>query len=171
MTFARPVGNITTTVEEITLEKEGQGPRPGPTGDGEVHELPIRVRYAETDQMGVVHHSKYFVYFEMGRTEFLRQSGMTYRDLEEQGVFLVIVKLVCNFKAPARYDDLLCLETWVERFTRMRIDHGYRLWRDEKRQLVAEATSTLGCVDREGRLQELPPALAALLEKVVKSKT
>lgn len=139
--------------------------KPEPTILGPVHEMSIRVRYAETDQMGCVHHSRYFEYFEMGRTELLRQSGMTYKELEERGILLVITKLVCHFKAPARYDDLLCLQTWVERFTRMRIDHHYRLWRDEKRQLVAEASSTLGCVDRNGHLQELPPELLTLLEK------
>ena len=141
----------------------------GAGGIKRIHELVIRVRYAETDQMGCVHHSKYFEYFEMGRTEFLRESGMNYKDLEEQGALLVIVKATCNFKAPARYDDLLCLETWVERFTRMRIDHGYRLWRDHKRQLAAEAATTLGCVDRSGRLQEIPESLRALMAQVAMS--
>jgi len=130
-----------------------------------IHELQLRVRYAETDQMGFVHHSKYFVYFEMGRTEFLRETGLTYRDLEAEGVYLVIVKASCRFKAPARYDDLLTLETWVERATRIRIDHGYRLWRDEKRQLVAEASTTLGCVNRRGNLRELPPKLLDLIRQ------
>jgi acyl-CoA thioester hydrolase len=113
--------------------------------------------------MGCVHHSKFLDYFEMGRTEFLRQSGLTYKDLEERGIFLVITKVTCNYKVPARYDDLLCLETWIERFTRMRIDHGYRLWRDNKRQLVAEGSSTLGCVDRNGQLLEMPEELKTLL--------
>jgi acyl-CoA thioester hydrolase len=128
-----------------------------------IHELSLRVRYAETDQMGCVHHSRYFEYFEMGRTEFLRESGMNYKDLEAKGALLVIAKVTCSFKSPARYDDLLCLETWIERFTRMRIDHGYRLWRDQKRQLVAEAFSTLACVDRAGQIQEIPETLRALL--------
>ncbi|MEW6356701.1 MAG: thioesterase family protein [Planctomycetota bacterium] len=129
------------------------------------HEMNIRVRYAEVDQMGVVHHSKYFEYFEMGRTEALRACGLNYRDIEEQGYLLVITKALCNFKAPARYDDVLILETWIAKFTRMRIDHAYRLWRDEKRQLVAEASSTLGCVDRDGRLREMPEELLNLLGK------
>ena len=129
------------------------------------HEMQIRVRYAETDQMGLVHHSKYFVYFEMGRTELLRQTGLTYRELEAEGVYLVIAKASCRFKAPARYDDVLTLETWVERATRIRIDHAYRLWRDEKRQLVAEASTTLGCVDISGDLRQLPPRLLDLIEQ------
>lgn len=132
-----------------------------------VHETQIRVRYAEVDQMGVVHHSKYFEYFEMGRTEALRACGMNYRDIEREGYYLVIAKATCSFKAPARYDDLLTLETWVEKITRMRIDHAYRLWRDEKRQLVAEASTTLGCVDREGRLREVPESLVELIEKAI----
>lgn len=131
-----------------------------------IHEMQFRVRYAEVDQMGVVHHSKYFEYFEMGRTEALRSCGMDYRDVEAQGFFLVITKVECRFKAPARYDDVLTLETWIEKCTRMRIDHGYRLWRDEKRQLAAEASSTLGCVDRSGQLREMPEELLALIEKM-----
>jgi len=126
------------------------------------HEIQIRVRYAETDQMGCVHHSRYFVYFEMGRTELLRQAGLTYRDLEAEGIYLVVAKVTCNFKSPARYDDLLTLETWVERVTRMRIDHRYRLWRNDKRELVAEASSTLACVDRNGNLRELPDKILKL---------
>ena len=116
--------------------------------------------------MGVVHHSKYFEYFEMGRTEALRACGLNYRDIEEQGYYLVITKATCHFKAPARYDDVLTLETWIDNFTRMRIDHAYRLWRDEKRQLVAEAASTLGCVDRNGQLHQMPAELLDLFGKV-----
>ncbi|NOZ21259.1 MAG: acyl-CoA thioesterase [Planctomycetes bacterium] len=129
------------------------------------HEIDIRVRYAEVDQMGVVHHARYFEYFEMGRTEALRACGLNYRDIEEAGYFLVITKVTCAFKMPARYDDILTLETWIEKLTRLRIDHAYRLWRDEKRQLVAEAASTLGCVDRNGQLREMPADLLDLFGK------
>ena len=68
-------------------------------------ELALRVRYAETDPMGALHHSRYFVYFEMGRTELLRLAGFRYRDLEERGVLFVVFKAACQYKCPARYDD------------------------------------------------------------------
>lgn len=94
-------------------------------------ELDIRVRYAETDRMGFVHHSRYFVYFEMGRTELLRQAGIAYRDLEDAGVFFVVAKLAASFHAPARYDDVLALRTKLQRLTTARIDHSYELRRKE----------------------------------------
>lgn len=120
-------------------------------------EIRVRVRYAESDPMGVLHHSKYFEYFEMGRTELLRQAGFRYRDLEARGVLFVVVKLECRFRAPARYDDELTLTTTFSRMTRARIDHTYELRRDGR--LLCEASSTLACVDREGKLIGIPEEL------------
>jgi acyl-CoA thioester hydrolase len=122
------------------------------------HEMTIRVRYAETDRMGLLHHANYFVYFETGRTEFLRQRGFSYREIEDSGHFLVIVEIGCKFKRPAYYDDLLTLRTTLERVTRVKIVHGYQVLRDGL--LLAEGHSTLACVDREGRPQALPPMLS-----------
>ena len=117
-------------------------------------EIQIRVRYAETDRMGLLHHANYLVYFEQGRTELLRQVGRTYRDVEDQGFFLVLVKVEVRYRQPARYDDLLTLRTTVTRTTPVRIEHKYELSRDG--QLLAEGTSTLACVDRAGSLQAMP---------------
>jgi acyl-CoA thioester hydrolase len=120
-------------------------------------EIAIRVRYAETDRMGLLHHANYLVYFEQGRTELLRSRGLAYRDLEDQGFLLVLTKIEVRYKSPARYDDLLTLRTTVDRVTAVRIDHRYELLRDGT--LLAEGSSTLACVDREGRVQQLPPVL------------
>jgi acyl-CoA thioester hydrolase len=117
-------------------------------------EIQIRVRYAETDRMGLLHHANYLVYFEQGRTELLRQMGRSYRDVEDQGFFLVLVKIEVRYRLPARYDDLLTLRTTVVRTTPVRVEHRYEVLRDG--QLLAEGSSTLACVDREGRLQALP---------------
>jgi acyl-CoA thioester hydrolase len=117
-------------------------------------EIQIRVRYAETDRMGLLHHANYLVYFEQGRTELLRQMGRSYRDVEDQGFFLVLAKVEVKYRLPARYDDLLTLRTTVTRTTPVRIEHRYELRRDG--QLLAEGASTLACVDRDGRLQALP---------------
>src|SRR5512142_3173241 len=94
------------------------------------HELSIRVRYAETDRMGLLHHANYFVYFEMGRTELLRAKGLSYRDVEDAGHFLVIIEIGCKFKRPAYYDDLLTLRTTVAKITHAKIVHQYQLLRD-----------------------------------------
>jgi acyl-CoA thioester hydrolase len=121
------------------------------------HEITFRVRYAETDRMGLLHHANYIVYFEMGRTELLRQRGISYRDVEDSGHLLVVVEVGCKFKRPAYYDDMLTLRTTVERVTHVKIVHRYEVFRDGL--LLAEGHSTLACVDREGKPQALPPAL------------
>jgi acyl-CoA thioester hydrolase len=120
-------------------------------------EITLRVRYAETDRMGLLHHANYLVYFEQGRTELLRSRGLSYRDLEDRGFLLVLSKVEVRYRAPARYDDLLTLRTTVARTTAVRIDHRYELLRDG--QLLAEGAMTLACVDRDGRLQPLPDVL------------
>jgi acyl-CoA thioester hydrolase len=120
-------------------------------------EISIRVRYAETDRMGLLHHANFLVYFEQGRTELLRSLGVAYKDLEDQGYLLVITKAAVRFRSPARYDDLLSLQTTVVRTTAVRIDHKYELRREGV--LIAEGETTLACVDREGRPQALPDFL------------
>jgi acyl-CoA thioester hydrolase len=120
-------------------------------------EISIRVRYAETDRMGLLHHANYLVYFEQGRTELLRSMGLVYKDLEDKGFLLVLARVDVRYRNPARYDDVVTLRTTLVRTTRVRIDHKYELFRDGV--LLADGTSTLACVDREGRLQALPDLL------------
>ena len=123
--------------------------------------IQIRVRYAECDPMGVLHHAKHPEYLEMGRTELLRQSGLNYRDMEAAGAFLVVARLELRYRSPARYDDLLTLRTTLRRMTRTRIEHDYEITRDGR--LVCQASTTLACVDRQGRVQPLPDELYALV--------
>ena len=121
------------------------------------HETQIRVRYAETDAMGYLHHSNYLTYFEIGRTELFRAGGGSYRAVEEGGLFLVVVKIDVRFRRPARYDDLLTLKTEITRITPARIEHAYELFRED--ELLTTGTSTLACVNAEGRASALPDAL------------
>ena len=122
-------------------------------------DIEIRVRYAEVDQMGVVHHSRYWVYFEMGRTELLRRQGVAYADLEREGVLFVVVKCSARFLAPPRYDDLLVLTTRITRVTTARIDHAYELKRKSDGQLLCSAETTLACVDPGGRVIPIPASV------------
>lgn len=117
-------------------------------------DLEIRVRYQETDAMGVLHHANYFTYFEMGRTELLRTTGRTYREIEEEGIFMVIVKIGANYKRPAKYDDVLRLRTNTVRVGAAKIEHEYQLFRGD--ELLADGHSTLACVDREGKVTRVP---------------
>jgi acyl-CoA thioester hydrolase len=125
------------------------------------HEMQIRVRYSETDSMGFLHHANYFVYFEMGRTELLRAQGGNYREIEEQGLFMVVVSLECKYRKPARYDDVLTVKTRVARVTPAKIEHEYRITRDDV--LLTEAKSVLACVDRSGIVQRLPEIFGNVL--------
>jgi acyl-CoA thioester hydrolase len=120
-------------------------------------ETTIRVRYAETDRMGLLHHANYLVYFEQARTELLRGVGLSYRDFEDRGFLLVLTKAEVRYRRPAYYDDELTIRTTVARTTSVRIDHTYEVFRGG--ELLAEGATTLACVDREGRPQALPDAL------------
>lgn len=120
--------------------------------------IEIRVRYCECDPMGVAHHTAYPVWFEMGRTELLREdAGLRYRDLEEKGVFFAVVKLSVHYRRPARYDDLLALETKVTGTGRAKIEHAYELGRGG--ELLATGTTTLVCLDAGGQPRPLPEPL------------
>jgi len=109
--------------------------------------------------MGVVHHSHYLTYMEAARTEHLRACGVVYKDMEEAGVFVVVASAALKFRAPARYDDQLVVETTVERVTGGRIDHSYRILRKTDGTLLAEGATTLACVDRNGKLVRVPEYL------------
>ena len=118
------------------------------------HEIELRVRYQETDPMGLLHHANYFAYFEIGRTELLRASGGNYRQMEEQGLLVVVVKAECRFRRPARYDDLLRLRTTIVRVTVAKIEHQYELFRGD--ECLAVGHVTLAVVDRDGKVQPVP---------------
>ncbi len=118
------------------------------------HQTEIRVRYQETDAQGRVHHANYINYFEIGRVEMLRTSGISYRQFEELGLMLVVVAVECEFFHPARYDDLLTLKTSVIRAKGVRILHGYQIFLVD--ELVASGQTTVACVNRVGKVTRLP---------------
>jgi acyl-CoA thioester hydrolase len=124
----------------------------------QVGEIQVRVRYAETDKMGLLHHANYLVYFEQARTELLRVRGRTYKDMEDEGFFLVVAKLEVKYKLPAHYDDVLTIRTTVTRSSPIRIEHKYEVFRDGA--LLAEGASTLACVGRDGKLCAMPAWLS-----------
>jgi acyl-CoA thioester hydrolase len=111
--------------------------------------------------MGFLHHGNYFSYFEMGRTELLRSRGGNYRAMEESGLFMVVVNLECKYRKPARYDDLLTLKTRIARISPAKLEHAYRLFRDN--ELLTEAHTTLACIDRQGIVQRIPEVYGDLV--------
>jgi acyl-CoA thioester hydrolase len=121
------------------------------------HEIEIDVRYYETDGQGVVHHANYFQYFELARVEMLKAMGHDYAELERDGVFLVVHSIACKYHRPARFGDRLRISTKVARATLARIDHQYQVFIGA--DLIAEASSTIACIDRDGHVRRMPECI------------
>ena len=122
------------------------------------HTIRLRVRYPEVDAMGYLHHSRYLQYFEMGRVELLREQGTSYADLERAGVFFVVTKAELRYRQPARYDEDVTLRTMCVKQTHVRYDHRYELKRENL--LLAEGSTTIACVNREGQVIPIPDYLS-----------
>jgi len=132
-------------------------------------EARVRVRYAETDQMGVVYHGNYFTWFEVGRVELCRQLGFEYKNMEaEDDSFIVVAEAYCRYKRPARFDDLLTVRTRVVESLRRTIRFGYELLNNATGEIIATGETVHVICDRQGRPKALPekyrkyfPAMAA----------
>ena len=117
----------------------------------------LRVRYAETDQMGIAYHSNYFVWFEIGRVELCRQLGLEYKKMEvEDDSFLVVAKAFCRYKRPARFDDLLTVRTRVANWQRRTIRFAYEVFNQASGELIAAGETLHVICDRLGRPKSLP---------------
>ena len=118
------------------------------------HEIQIRVRYQETDGQGRVHHANYLTWFELGRVELLRAAGHSYRELEDAGIFLVVAEVNVQYYLPAFFDDVLTLRTTTVKAKGARIEHRYEVRHGG--ELLAEATTTVACINKAGRVTRLP---------------
>ena len=119
-------------------------------------ELELRVRYAETDLMGVVYYANYLVWFEMGRSEYCRQRGFNYLELEELGYRLVVVEAYCKYRQPARYDELIVVKTSLYALDRRSVIFKYLVLRKNTQQTLVEGETKHLCVDAEGRSRTIP---------------
>ncbi|HUO35952.1 MAG TPA: thioesterase family protein [Candidatus Acidoferrum sp.] len=120
-------------------------------------EAQVRVRYAETDQMGVVYHGNYFTWFEIGRVELCRQLGFEYKKMEsEDDSFIVVAEAYCRYKRPARFDDLLTVRTRVVESLRRTIRFGYELLNETTGEIIATGETVHVICDRQGRPKALP---------------
>lgn len=124
---------------------------------GVVSESRLRVRYAETDQMGVVYHANHFIWFEIGRVDLMRQLGFSYRDLErDHGCFIPVVDARCRYKAPARYDDEIIVRTHLRNVRESLIHFGYELLRAQDGELLAEGETMHMILDAKMKPAALP---------------
>jgi acyl-CoA thioester hydrolase len=119
----------------------------------------VRVRYAETDQMGVAWHGEYLAWFEVGRTDLLRGCGCTYRDLEAQGLRLPVIEVQARFLRPARYDDVLEIRTRLTALGKVRVSFAYEVRREGTEGPLATGSTSHAALDRDGRLCRIPEDL------------
>ena len=132
-----------------------------------VSSVEFRVRYAETDQMGVVYHSHYLVWCEIGRTDHIRGLGMSYREMEEQGVSLAVAEASIRYTAPARYDDLIRVDTTLAHLSSRTIVYDYVISNATTGARLATARTTLISLDSSGRVVTFPPNVRALLARAI----
>ena len=123
--------------------------------------MELRVRFCETDLMGIVHHGSYLVYFEAGRVEWLRRRGVTYADWASSGVHLPVVEAHVSYKAPSRFDDLLVVETTLTELRAVSMKFAYRIRRGTT--AIAEGWTRLGCIDAEHKLLRIPEYMRDVL--------
>ncbi|MDQ3222104.1 MAG: acyl-CoA thioesterase [Gemmatimonadota bacterium] len=121
-----------------------------------VSETIVRVNYSETDQMGVVYHARYLVWLDIARTEHLRQSGMSYRELEGAGLRLAVSEVAIRYRQPARYDDPIRIRCWVRAVASRKVDFGYAIEHAEDARLLATASTSLLTLDSTMALIRLP---------------
>ena len=123
-------------------------------------ETEVRVRYQETDNMGVVYYANYLVWFEVGRTEYLRSLGLVYTKLEERGYYLMVASVSCQYKSPAKYDDLVRIQTWVSQMKNSSMKFEYKLFVGER--LVATGESLHVFTNKSARPVRAPEDIRSL---------
>jgi len=136
------------------------------------NETCLRVRYAETDQMGVVYHSNHLIWFEVGRVEFLRQMGFSYRDMEKKdGLFIAVAEATCRYRAPVYYDEEVVVRTWVKAVRESVIIFNYELSRLNGGTLLAEGATTHIVTDANMKVSALPEKYLKIFRAALGKKT
>ena len=133
------------------------------------HETEIRVRYQETDNMGVVYYANYFIWFEVARTEYLRSLGVSYKLLEQKGMFLMVAGASCQYKSPARYDDVVSIKTWVPGISNSSLKFEHKLSIGPK--LIATGASVHVFTSRTGKPVRIPGEIRALHQDVINTRS
>ncbi len=130
---------------------------------GVISAITLRVNYSETDQMGVVYHANYLIWFDRARTELMRETGVTYKALEQQGVYLAVSEVRVRYRAPARYDDLVRVRCWVRDLASRRVTFGYAVERAESGELLATGETSLLSLTHQHTLARIPEHVCELL--------
>jgi acyl-CoA thioester hydrolase len=128
--------------------------------------ITLRVNYSETDQMGVVYHANYLIWFDRARTELMRATGLTYKQLEQQGVYLAVAEVQVRYRAAARYDDLVRVRCWVRDLGSRRVTFGYAVDRAETGELLATGVTSLVSLTHQHTLTRIPAHVCDLLTPI-----
>lgn len=125
----------------------------------------IRVLYKDTDKMGVVYYANYLNWFEIGRAEYMRQAGCSYKELEDKNYMMPIIEAYCKYYSPAFYDDLVEIETKIEEVNKIKVKFLYKIFRREDEKLLAEGYTIHTCTDKNNNLRKFPAFLLEILKK------
>jgi acyl-CoA thioester hydrolase len=131
-----------------------------------ISETLVRVNYSETDQMGVVYHARYLVWLDIARTEHLRRSGMSYRELEATGLRLAVSEVTVRYRQPARYDDPIRIRCWIRDAASRRVEFGYAIEHADENRLLATASTSLIALDTGMSLARLPEGVRQALHPI-----
>jgi acyl-CoA thioester hydrolase len=135
-----------------------------------INETQLRVQYYETDQMGVVHHSNYIRYFEIGRTEMMRRIGLTYKEVEDSGTVMPIIGVEARYFFPAHYDEIICVKSFIKEMPKARMTVYYEIY-NEQGKLLADGNTTLAFLNKEtGRPQRAPESMINLFSQYLKNE-
>ena len=123
---------------------------------------PVRIRaiYADTDAMGIVYHTNYIRWFEIGRIELLRKMGITYSEVEKDGFYLPVTRVYCHYHLPAHYDEIVFVETRIAYLKRASIKFTYLIWDESRENLLTEGYTIHACTDRDGKIIRIPSVIA-----------
>jgi acyl-CoA thioester hydrolase len=133
---------------------------------GVISSITLRVNYSETDQMGVVYHANYLIWFDRARTELMRETGLTYKELEQQGVYLAVSEVRVRYRAAARYDDLVRVRCWVRELASRRVTFGYVVERAGTGELLATGETSLVSLTHQHTLTRIPEHVLDLLKPI-----
>ena len=134
------------------------------------NQVRIRVIYADTDAMGIVYHTNYIKWFEIGRTELLRSIGIVYAEMEAQGYNLPLTEVYCNYLYPARYDQVILVETELEYLKRASMKFSYTIWDEDREKGLVEGFTIHACINKSGKIVRIPPLIGKRIEEQLQIK-
>lgn len=135
-----------------------------------INETTIKVRYVETDQMGVVHHSNYYAWFEVGRGEYILQSGLSYSEIENQDVMLPLVESSCKYIEGAKYEDIIIIQTWISEITPVKVIFNYAVVRNRDNKIIAKGSTTHAFVNKSFRIVNMKKKNFEIWSRLLKLK-